>query len=116
MGAVLFIAIPALIQWAKDRANVVNVRADCFVDFLPTKLPPGGRVTVVQLSSAPETPHQAGQSTIKYGDAGMMTGWPQGSHAYKCEIRNLSSPSLFDVAITLAVDFHGVVKSDPKLH
>jgi hypothetical protein len=115
IGASLSIVIPAIIDWATERGNVSNLRADCFVDFLPTKLPAEGRVLVVQLSSNAETPHQAGQSSIKYGDPGMITGWTQGSHAYKCEIRNLGPP-IFDVALTFAVDFHDVVQLDPKVH
>jgi len=112
LGAILFIAIPALIEWASARTNVTTLRIDCAPDFLPTKLPAEGRVLVIQLYSTPEVPHQAGQSQIKYGDPGMLTGWPQGSDAYKCEVRNLGSAGLFDIAIILSVDFQEVLRKE----
>jgi hypothetical protein len=112
VGASLFIAIPAMVEWAKARANAVTLRIDCLPAFLPTKIPDEGRVTVVQLTAPPEVPHQAGKSMLKYGDPGMPTMWPQGSHAYKCEIRNLSSTGLFDVALTLTARFNEATHSD----
>ena len=113
VGAIAFVVIPAAINSVAERGNIASLRVDCFADFLPTRLPAEGRVLVVQLSTTAETPHQAGQSMIKYGDPGMITNWPQGSHAYKCEIRNLGPPSaLFDIAVTLSVDFREVVRPD----
>jgi len=79
-GAILFIAIPALIEWASARTNVTTLRIDCAPDF--------------------------------YGDPGMLTGWPQGSDAYKCEVRNLGSAGLFDIAIILSVDFQEVLRKE----
>jgi hypothetical protein len=116
LGGILSIAIPALVDWAKERGNIANLRVDCFVDFLPTKLPPEGRVLVAELFASAETPpHQAGQSSVKYGDPGTITYWPPGSQAYKCEVSNLGPDPLFDVAIILRVEFREVVKHEESL-
>src|SRR5947208_2745912 len=85
VGAALFIAIPAAIEWAKQRADTVTLRVDCFPDFLPTKLPTDGRVLVAQLLWFPETPHQVGQQMLRYGEPNATTGFPPTVHAYKCE-------------------------------
>ena len=115
-GAFVFVAIPAAINWVSSRSNVVMLRVDCVVDFLPTRLPNEGRVVTVNLFSPAEVPHQAGTSMEKYGDPGTITGWPQNSHAYKCEVRNPNAAIIFDVGITLTVDFNEVVRSkdNPK--
>ena len=111
-GAVVFVFIPAVINWAASRTNVVTLRVDCVADFLPTRLPNEGRVVTIQLSSSAEVRHQAGNSMEKYGDPGTQTGWPQNSHGYKCEVRNPNAAIIFDVALTLSVDFNEVVRSE----
>jgi len=110
-GAIVFVFIPLAINWASSRSNFVTLRVDCAVDFLPTTLPSEGRVTVVQLRYAPEVPHQAGQVSQGYGAPGQNTEWPPRTQAHKCEVRNIGTVSVFDVAVTLTVNFREVVRS-----
>jgi len=59
-------------------------------------------------------PDQAGQLNERYGEPGRATGWQSGTHAYKCEVRNIGTVDVFDVGITLTVNFHEVVRSEGK--
>jgi hypothetical protein len=108
-GAIAFVLIPAAINWAGSRPTFITLRVDCVEDFLPIRLPNEGRVAAIQLKTTPEVPHQAGQVLERYGDQGAQTGWPPKSHAYRCEVRNPSGAIIFDVALTLSVDFNEAV-------
>jgi hypothetical protein len=61
-GFVAFASLPAAYQWAQKRSDVITLHFECAVDFLATKLPPEGRVTVVQLSpgGVPDQPSSPG--------------------------------------------------------
>jgi hypothetical protein len=110
---VAFAALPAAYQWAQKRADVITLHFECEVDFLPTKLPPEGRITVIQLSAG-GVPDQAGTSMLKYGEPGAQTFWPPHTHAYKCVVRNLSDKDAIDAALTFTAVFREVIHGDAK--
>jgi hypothetical protein len=112
-GFVAFAALPAAYQWAQKRSDVITLHFECAVDFLPTKLPPEGRITVIQLSAS-GLPDQAGSSMLKYGEAGAQTFWPPNTHAYKCIVRNLSDKDAIDAALTFTAVFRDVIPGDAK--
>jgi hypothetical protein len=114
IGATLFVGIPAVVNWTKDRLNEAKLRVDCRADFLPALIPAEGQVQVVMLM-APSAggPPQAGQINVRFGDPGHPTGW-QGVHGYRCEVRNLGSSPLYDVALTLNVEFNEVVRGNSQ--
>ena len=116
LGGALFIGIPIALDWAKQQTNKVKLRVDCVVDFLPTMLPAEGRVAVIQLSPPPDVPHQVGTSMQKYGNPGTLTMWPPGSHANKCEIRNLGPTDVYDVALTLSFRLNQAVHPDGRIY
>jgi len=114
-GAIAFVFIPMLINWGSSQSKVVvTLRLDCAVDFLPTILPSQGRVVMVQLQPANIVPDQAGQLNERYGEPGQATGWPPNTHAYKCEVRNIGAVDVFDVGITLTVNFREAIRSESK--
>jgi hypothetical protein len=112
-GVVAFVGLPAAYQWAQKRSDVITLHFECAVDFLPTKLPPEGRVTVVQLSPS-GVPNQGGTSMLKYGEPGAPTSWPPHTHAYKCVVRNLSDKDAIDAALTFTAVFREVLHGDAK--
>jgi hypothetical protein len=114
-GAIAFVFIPMLINWGSSQSKVVvTLRLDCAADFLPTILPAQGRVVAIQLQPANMVPDQAGQLIERYGEPGQATGWPLNTHAYKCEVRNIGTVDVFDVGVTLTVNFREVVRSNGK--
>ena len=112
-GFVAFAALPAAYQWAQKRSDVIALHFECEVDFLPTKLPSEGRVTVIQLSAG-GVPDQAGTSMLKYGEPGAQTFWPPNTHAYRCVVRNLSDKDAIDAALTFTAVFREVLRGDAK--
>jgi hypothetical protein len=114
LGAALLVGIPAVVNWTKDRLNEAKLRVDCRNDLLPALIPAEGQVEVVQLM-APGVggPPQAGQIATRYGDPGTPTGW-QGVHAYRCEVRNLGKSVLYDVGLTLVVEFNEAVRGNSQ--
>jgi hypothetical protein len=113
LGAAFFIAIPAAIEWASQKSNVVNLRVDCQPDVLPVRLPAEGRMLVVELLSSPDIPpHQVGQTNQRFGEPGTLTGIPPRSYATRCEVRTVGQPhAVFDIDLILKVDFFEFVVS-----
>jgi hypothetical protein len=111
IGAALFIAIPAAIEWATQRSNITNLRVDCLLDVLPMRLPAQVRIVIAQLLSSPDIPsHQVGQIQEKFGEPGAATGFPARSYAHRCEVRTVGQQRpIFDLRLFLKVEFQSLV-------
>lgn len=89
-----------------------NIQIECQNAFLPDNIPASGRVWAGELSTDPNTPHQAGSTRELYQKPGFPIRWfsngkPVG--IYKCEIRNYGEAPIFNVEITFKVEFRKVV-------
>lgn len=97
LGFASFVTIPAVYSWAKRKTETVHLTVGCSPAVMPTRIPADGSFITVMLFPG------GGGSSIKYGEVGSVTGWTDGSLAYKCEVRNLTGAVLPALLVTLPI-------------